>query len=69
MGAVAPVLRALSCADCARYVCNDAEIHSQCCDKDDACNCDVATHETVVETPEAQEIHISTPWLNIHAQT
>ena len=69
MGAAAAVVQALSLDSCAKYVCNALSIHSQCCDKEDACNCDLATHGTAVETPEAQEIHISTPWLNIHAQT
>ena len=66
MGAVAPVIRALSCADCARYVCNDAELHSKCCDDEDACSCDASTHEIAVEAPEKEEIDISLPWLNIH---
>jgi len=69
MGAAAPVLQALSCSDCARYVCNDAEIHSQCCDQDDACNCDVSTHETAIESAGPHELDISLPWLNIHTAT
>ena len=69
MGAVAPVIRALSCDACAKYVCNDAEVHSKCCDEEDACSCDATTHEVAVETPDTQEISISLPWLNIHAQT
>ena len=58
MGEAASVLRALSCQDCARYVCNDASIHSQCCDEEDGCNCDVQTHETKVE-PAGEDIEVS----------
>ena len=53
MGEVASVVRFLSCKDCARYVCNDASFHSQCCDENDVCNCDIETRET-----EIQESHI-----------
>ena len=56
MGEVASVLHALSCRDCARYVCSDASIRSQCCDEDDLCNCDVETHQTeVIEAGEETE--------------
>jgi len=68
MGAVAAAIQALSCADCAKYVLNDAEIHSQCCDQEDACNCEIATHATAIE-PDSHEISITLPWLNIHTST
>ena len=66
MGAVAPVIRALSCEACGTF---DAEVHSKCCDEGEMCSCDATTHEVAVETPGIQEIDISMPWLNIHAQT
>ncbi len=50
MGEVGSVIKALSCTDCARYVCNGASMHSQCCDDEDACNCDVRTEPTKIET-------------------
>ena len=68
MGAVASVTKALSCDTCAKYVCNDAELHSRCCDQDEACSCDAATHETAL-SPDSQEINVSLPWANIHAAT
>ena len=42
----------LSCTDCAKYVCNWASIHSQCCDDEDACNCDVRTEAKKSERAE-----------------
>ena len=50
MGEVASVVRALSCDACAKYVCNGANIHSQCCDEEDGCNCDVATDATRIQS-------------------
>ena len=38
------VIKQLSCHDCARYVCNDAAMHSRCCDSDECCACDIETH-------------------------
>ena len=49
MGEAGSVVRALSCDACAKYVCNSASIHSQCCDEEDACNCDVKTEPTKLE--------------------
>jgi len=66
MGTVAAVVKAISCTDCAKYVCNSTEAHSRCCNEEDACSCDVVTHEIDVEPPDTQEIDISLPWLNIH---
>ena len=54
MGEVGSVIKALSCTDCAKYVCNGASIHSQCCDDDDACNCDVRTEATKLERVEEE---------------
>jgi len=68
MGAVASVAKALSCENCAKYVCNDLTARSQCCDEEDACNCAIETHETAL-SPDSQEIDVSLPWLNIHAAT
>ena len=55
MGEVASVLRALSCQDCARYVCNSLSLHSQCCDEEDGCNCDLQTQATEVAAGEEVE--------------
>ena len=57
MGEVANVIKALSCHACAKYVCNSASIQSQCCDEEDACNCDVKTEATKLETVE-EEVEI-----------
>ena len=57
MGEVASIIKALSCDSCAKYVCNSACIHSQCCDEEDACNCDVKTEATKLETVE-EEVEI-----------
>ena len=48
MGEVASVVKALSCDACAKYVCNDASIHSECC-QDDGCNCDMKTEATTIQ--------------------
>ena len=50
MGEVASVVKALSCDACSKYVCNGASMHSQCCDEEDSCNCDVKTEATKLET-------------------
>ena len=62
MGAAAAVVQALSCADCAKYVCNALSIHSQCCDKEDACNCDLETKEVGVQ-PGTPDLHAACPWV------
>ena len=50
MGEVASVIKALSCGDsCAKYVLNSCSMHSQCCDDEDGCNCDVKTEPTKLE--------------------
>ena len=40
MGEVASVIRAFSCDSCARYVCNEMDVKSECCDY---CKCEVTT--------------------------
>ena len=57
MGEVVSIIKAFSCDSCAKYVCNSASIHSQCCDEEDACNCDVKTEATKLETVE-EEVEI-----------
>ena len=52
MGEVASITKALSCDARAKYVCNGASMHSQCCDEEDACNCEVKTEPTKPETVE-----------------
>ena len=49
MGEVGSVIKALSCTDCAKYVCNGASMHSQCCDDQDSCNCEIKTEATQIE--------------------
>ena len=46
--AVAGILNALSCQDCARYVCNSMDIHSSCSD----C-CDFELHTSEVEVADS----------------
>ena len=54
MGEAASILRALSCSDCARYVCNAMHCHSSC--GEHCCELDFVTQE--VELPETDEIDI-----------
>ena len=54
MGQAAGILQALSCGDCARYVCNAMHCHSQC--GKDCCEIDFVTEE--VELPEGDEIEV-----------
>ena len=57
MGEVGSVIEALSCTDCAKYVCNGASMKSQCCDEDDACNFEIKTEPTKIE-PSNEEVEI-----------
>ena len=50
MGQAASVVKMLSCDSCAKYVFNGASMKSQCCDEDDACNFEVRTEATKIET-------------------
>ena len=50
MGEVSSIIRAMSCDSCAKYVCNDLSLHSQCCDDDDWCNCEIKTEATIIES-------------------
>ena len=52
MGEVASVIKALSCDSCAKYVCNGANLHSQCCSEEDGCNCDMSTEATAIQSGE-----------------
>ena len=47
---VSTVVKELPCHDCARYVCNDASVHSRCCDSEECCECDLETRP--VKPPE-----------------
>ena len=49
MGAAAGVVQALSCKDCARYVCNSMDVKSEC---SDCCSLEIETKEVPVETSE-----------------
>ncbi len=51
------VCKALSCRDCARYVCNSMEFHSECCD---LCAVEVKTDLVeVVESDSDFEIDVA----------
>ena len=54
MGTVTSVLNALSCSDCAKYVCNAMHCHSKC--GENCCELDIDTEE--VELPEGGDIEI-----------
>ena len=58
MGEVASLVRSLSCTDCAKYVCNGASLHSQCCDDQDGCNCDLKTEETKLQPSNHEDLEI-----------
>ena len=45
MGEVASVIKAFSCSDCARYVCNAMHCHSTC---GECCEIDFTTDEIVL---------------------
>ena len=45
MGDVVSILHSLSCKECAKHLCGNASMHSQCCDDQDMCNCDLETRE------------------------
>ena len=47
MGEVASIIKAFSCSDCAKYVCNHMHLHSKC---RDCCEIDFVTEE--VELPD-----------------
>ena len=57
MGEVATIIKAFSCDSCAKYVCNGASMHSQCCGEEDACNCDVKTEAAKIETT-SEEVEV-----------
>ncbi len=56
MGAVAGVLpgiaEALSCQDCARYVCNSMDVKSRCCDCFD---CELQTSEVAIAEDNSEQ--------------
>ena len=54
MGEVASIFNALSCSDCARYVCNSMHCHSQC--GENCCEFDFVTDE--IGIPEEGEIEL-----------
>ena len=49
---ISAIVKELSCHDCARYVANDATIHSRCCDREECCECDGETRP--VKPPEEE---------------
>ena len=59
MGEVSSIIRAMSCDACAKYVCNDLSLHSQCCDDDDWCNCEIKTEATIIESSN-EDVEIDT---------
>ena len=59
---ISAVVEELSCHDCARFVCNDASVHSRCCDSEECCQCDVETRP--VKPPEEEveiEVKVDSP--------
>ena len=64
---VSAVVKELSCHDCARYVCNDASVHSRCCDSEECCECDVETRP--VKPPEEElELEVRRRLVLLHAR-
>ena len=55
MGQIAAIINALNCDSCAKYVMNDCECHSDCCE---LCNLEFETHAT--ELSREQDIEIQT---------
>ena len=51
MGQALTVVRAISCSDCAKYVCNACTFHSECCD---LCNIDFVTTEVDLSESELE---------------
>ena len=57
MGEVISVIaKELSCHDCARYVLNDASLHSRCCDQEECCQFDVETRP--IKPPADEDLEI-----------
>ena len=52
---VSAVVKELSCHDCARYVCNDASVHSRCCHSEECCECDFETRPV---KPQEEEVNL-----------
>jgi hypothetical protein len=48
MGAMVSVIHAMSCQDCARYVCNAMDLRSRCCN--DCWSCEY--HTELVDVPD-----------------
>jgi len=53
-GVISALVKELSCHDCAKYVCNDASLHSKCCDKDEFCEFDLETRPVNLPDEELQ---------------
>ena len=53
---ISAIVKELSCHDCARYVCNEASVHSQCCDSEECCECDIETRP--VKPPEEVDLQV-----------
>ena len=56
MGEAASILKALSCGDCARYVCNAMHCHSQC--GRDCCEIDFVTEEVEISEGDETDIEV-----------
>ena len=66
---ISALVKELSCHDCAKYVCNDATMHSKCCDKDEFCEFDLETRPVNLPDEELEfdmEIDQGLCWL-VHA--
>ena len=59
---ISALVKQLSCNDCAKYVCNDASLHSKCCDKDEFCKFDMETRPVNLPDEELQfDMEIDNP--------
>jgi len=59
---IAAIVKELSCHEMARYVCNDASVHSRYCDTEECCECDVETRSVKPQETEADfEVEVDSP--------
>ena len=56
MGEVASIIKAFSCSDCARFVCNKMHLHSNC--MHDFCVIDFTTDEIEIPEDENSDIEV-----------
>ena len=66
MGQVIPIIKALGCHDCARYVCNACHVKSKC---SDCCELDVDTDAIEVKSQSSESFDADCCGNRIHANT